>query len=76
MGKVVRDALDSNSGVYLYPGANTDGLYVWPMELAYYVQKYHVRLPQHFLERMASLNWKPPTTAAIDYKKLYAGRAS
>jgi hypothetical protein len=75
MGKVVRDVLDPDSGTILYPAVNTDGLYLWPLELAHYVRKYHVRLPQHFLDRMASLNWKPPPQTAIDYKKLYAGLA-
>jgi hypothetical protein len=30
------------------PHILTDGTYAWPADLAYYVRKYHVRLPKHF----------------------------
>ena len=73
MGKVVRDVLKPSNGVKLYPGTNTDGLYLWPAELAYYVGNYHIRLPPHFVERMASKNWQPPLKSSIDYKNLYNG---
>src|SRR5262249_47215801 len=49
MGKVVGDALNPSEAAILFPGTNTDGLYLWPLELAYYVRKYHVRLPREFL---------------------------
>ena len=76
MGKTVRDALNPASSLPLYPGTNTDGLYLWPLELAYYVRTYHVRLPQHFVERMKSKNWNPPPRPSICFKDVYAGRAS
>jgi hypothetical protein len=34
MGKVVGDALNPSEGAILFPGTNTDGLYLWPLELA------------------------------------------
>src|SRR5437870_3688039 len=46
MGKGVGDALDRTSDVVLFPGQNTDGVFVWPTELSYYVRKYHVRVPK------------------------------
>jgi hypothetical protein len=76
LGKVVRDALDPACTIPLYPGTNTDGLYLWPLELAHYVRKYHVRLPEQFLERMKSLDWNPPPKTAINFKNLYAGLAT
>ncbi|HEX4795991.1 MAG TPA: hypothetical protein VH370_19540 [Humisphaera sp.] len=72
MGKVVRDVLDPDSTVHLYPATMTDGLYLWPLELAYYVRKYHVRLPADFFQRMASLNWKPVAKEAINFNNLCA----
>src|SRR4051812_40591769 len=45
MGKVTGDVLNPEEKVVLFPGTNTDGLYLWPAELAYYVRRYHVRLP-------------------------------
>jgi hypothetical protein len=76
MGKVVGDVLNPSEKVTLFPGTNTDGLYLWPTELAYYVQKYHVRLPQAFVDRMASLQWQPPPKTAIDWHGLYAAVAA
>ena len=71
MGKAVGDVLNPQEDVALFPGTNTDGLYFWPMELAYYVRKYHVRLPQDFIARMAALNWKPPSKERINWNELY-----
>ena len=39
----------------------TDGLWIWPLDLAYYVEHYHARLPEEFIDRMRSLHWAPPT---------------
>jgi|SRR5215469_7062603 len=70
LGKIVGDALDPSANAVLFPGRRTDGLYIWPSELAYYVRKYHIRLPQDLIERMASLNWRPPADDAIDWEKI------
>ncbi|MDB5299221.1 MAG: hypothetical protein JWO87_884 [Phycisphaerales bacterium] len=76
MGKVVRDVFDPENGAILFPGTNTDGVFLWPIELAYYVRKYHVRLPSDFLERMASRDWQPPSKSEINFESLYAGFAT
>lgn len=39
----------------------TDGEWMWPADLAYYVETYHVRLPQDFIEHIASQGWEPPS---------------
>ena len=70
MGKVVGDVLDPGANVVLFPGKRTDGVFVWPAEIAYYVRRYHLRLPNELVERMASLNWQPPTDEQIDWKQL------
>jgi hypothetical protein len=70
MGHVVGDILDPSAKVVLFPGTRTDGMYVWPNELTYYVRKYHVRVPQGLVKRMASLNWKPPKHDDLDWEKL------
>jgi len=75
VGKVIGDKLNPDERAAVFPGMNTDGIYLWPMELAYYVRKYHVRLPKEFIERMASLNWKPPAKSSINYKELFAALA-
>lgn len=71
VGTIVGDELDPSAKVVLFPGRNTDGCYVWPSELVYYVRKYHVRLPQALIDRMKALNWQPPKKEEIDWKKLY-----
>ncbi|HZN68414.1 MAG TPA: hypothetical protein VFB66_24225 [Tepidisphaeraceae bacterium] len=76
MGKVVFDALGPTCDKILFPATNTDGLYLWPAELAYYVRKYHVRLPQHFLDRMRSFNWTPPCESEINFANLDVGLAT
>lgn len=38
----------------------TDGVWTWPLSLVYFVETYHLELPNNFLDRMASLNWIAP----------------
>lgn len=38
----------------------TDGVWIWPSHLAYYVRTYHVVLPEEFLDHMASRKWVAP----------------
>ncbi len=38
----------------------TDGVYAWPRLLAYYVEKYDVRLPDKFELHMQRRGWKAP----------------
>jgi hypothetical protein len=35
----------------------TDGTWVWPGDLSYYVEKYGVELPPEMLEHMAACGW-------------------
>jgi hypothetical protein len=67
MGKVVGDALNPSAEVVLFPSRKTDGVFVWPAELGYYVRKYHLRVPAAFVERMLSLNWQPPAEQENDW---------
>ncbi|MFG3037037.1 hypothetical protein ACGFYZ_09055 [Streptomyces sp. NPDC048330] len=53
----VDDLLDSDAKRICQYSIRTDGVWVWPSSLAYYVRKYHVGLPSDFLHRMASNNW-------------------
>jgi hypothetical protein len=38
----------------------TDGVWVWPVGLVIYVERYHVRLPDEFIEYMAESNFTLP----------------
>lgn len=39
----------------------TDGTWLWRDDLPYYIARYHVSLPDRFLERIRSLNYVAPT---------------
>jgi hypothetical protein len=38
----------------------TDGRWVWPNTLVYFVERYAVDLPGEFLDHMAANEWAPP----------------
>jgi len=42
------------------PELVTDGEYVWPTTLCYYVKKYHIALPDEFVRHMRANGWKVP----------------
>lgn len=36
----------------------SDGEWIWPSSVTYYVQTYHIDLPEQFVEHMSSHNWR------------------
>jgi hypothetical protein len=38
----------------------SDGAWVWPRDLAYYVRHYHAALPPDFVAFMRQRGWQPP----------------
>ena len=42
------------------PHLLTDGVYVWPAVLPYYVRTYHVKLPRHFVSHVRANGWRMP----------------
>lgn len=59
-GPMVDDVLDpSNKSVARLETA-TDGQWMWPRDLAYYVAKYHVELPEEFVRHMRARDWQVP----------------
>jgi hypothetical protein len=61
------DVFDPSSRVALCAHLISDGVYLWRLDLAHYVEKYHVRLPPGFLSHMASVNWEPPSSKEADW---------
>lgn len=51
-GGIARDFLSAERGRVGLQGVRTDGVYIWPEELAYYVREYGVALPVDFLEHV------------------------
>lgn len=60
-----RDVLSPDQKMITPPHIMTDGLYFWPLDLAYYVGEYHAALPLEFMERMRSRDWSPPNSKDI-----------
>jgi hypothetical protein len=48
----------------------TDGEWVWPGDLSYYVQTYHARLPDEFISHMRDSNWRVPEEDSVDLSQL------
>jgi|HubBroStandDraft_4_1064222.scaffolds.fasta_scaffold1417416_2 hypothetical protein len=44
----------------------SDGVWVWPGDLAYYVEQHGVALPQEFLSHMEAMNWSPPHLGHVE----------
>lgn len=45
----------------------TDGVWVWPGALVFYLATYHLRLPDEFLAHAARAGWKVDPTAAQNH---------
>ena len=69
-GGVVEDVLFPENGVVGPPDAMTDGKWLWPGDLAYYVERYNLQLDSGFVEHMEKQNWIVPSNIDIDYETL------
>jgi hypothetical protein len=65
---IARDILDKNDTTIGEINILTDGEWAWPSDLAYYVEKYHARIPEEMLRSMERNKWKPPID--VDLKSL------
>ncbi|HTO01860.1 MAG TPA: hypothetical protein VL068_14420 [Microthrixaceae bacterium] len=52
------DVLDSTRSGVPSPHLLTDGQWVWPADLAHYVERYHVGVPDAFLVDIAAAGWR------------------
>ena len=54
---IVNDVIDPDKGVAGSPTALTDGTWVWPGDLAYYVKNYRLKIADEFIKTMQDNNW-------------------
>ena len=54
------DVIDPDNKAISPAMFRTDGLYVWREDIAYYVERYRLKLPEALLRRMRRLKWAPP----------------
>ncbi len=67
----VTDVFTPKGDYICAPNVHTDGVYAWPEDLAYYVERYHVALPAEFLAHLASAKWTAP--ADVDTSTIELG---
>lgn len=67
---VTSDVLDNSSNVIGAPHILTDGVWAWPADLAYYMEKYHVALPHDFIDDVRRREFRPAFRADIDLTEL------
>jgi hypothetical protein len=66
-GRLVDDVLDpAHTGVAVLE-TRTDGAWIWPGDLGYYVRNYHADINAEFLEHARSNNYTPP---ALDDRQM------
>lgn len=62
---IARDALDPKHPIIGSPHILTDGAWAWSADVAYYVEKYNLRIPDEFVKAMRSTGWRVPKVADL-----------
>jgi hypothetical protein len=60
------DVLDPSKPLIGPARGLTDGVWVWSIEIAYYVEKYHLRLPTEFVNYAQKHKWQIPSEDNLD----------
>lgn len=69
-GCYIPDALDSEKSFCVAPGPVTDGVWLWPPDLAYYVRNYNVALPDEFIMHMSRNGWSLPALSDAEKRQI------
>lgn len=65
-GSVVKDIICPEKGVIGSPDDITDGIWIWPADLVYYVENYDLQLDEGFIKHMAKQSWSVSKDLIID----------
>ncbi|QND17824.1 hypothetical protein HB775_29365 (plasmid) [Rhizobium leguminosarum bv. trifolii] len=65
-----RDVISAERNIIGALSLLTDGVFLWPSDLAYYIEKYSVGIPQEFLEHMEQNVWVVSTDIDIQNLEL------
>ena len=65
-GNVVKDIICPEKGVIGSPDDITDGTWIWPADLVYYVENYDLQLDEEFIKHMAKQSWSVSEDLIID----------
>jgi hypothetical protein len=68
----MRPGLPVNLCVPFFGGKSlkTDGVWVWPSDLSYYVEKYNLFLPPEFLQHVRSKDFCPPDESELNFNEI------
>ena len=69
-GGVTKDVINPDNGISGCPDMLTDGIWLWPGDLAYYVKKYHLELDKNFIKTMMNNNWQVKEIPELDFDNL------
>jgi hypothetical protein len=69
---LVDDVLDPERRAVAPLELVTDGAWVWPRDLAYYLERYHVALPLQFVLQIELHNWAQPRLSPNDLVQIEA----
>jgi hypothetical protein len=69
-GCYITDILAPAKSFCVAPGPVTDGVWIWPPDLAYYVRHYHVSLPGEFVAHMRRNGWTLPALSDAQRSEL------
>jgi hypothetical protein len=59
-GKLVDDVLDDSKVGVAPMDVRTDGVWIWPGDLSYYVRTYGIVLPADLVDHARAQGWEPP----------------
>lgn len=66
----MKDVINHENGTIGHMCLRTDGIWMWPEELAYYVKTYHLKLDDKFIDTMRANDWHIERKLLLDYSKL------
>jgi hypothetical protein len=70
VGRYVEDVLDPTARPALTPSPKTDGVWLWREDLAHYVARHHVALPDEFVAHMRANGWAVPALSRAEVSRL------
>lgn len=70
---MVDDVLDPSAKAVARLEMVTDGAWVWPRDLAYYVERYHVAVPLPFILHLELRNWVQPVLSPDELLQVEKG---
>lgn len=69
-GGIVQDVINPQNGVAGCPDMVTDGIWMWPGDLSYYVKKYNLKFDEKIIQTMRENNWHVKKLANMDIENI------